>query len=575
MLEEYVRLLDGVEDPAKRSRMIKTWAGQLRMDTKQLYRKLKAAGWQSGRRRRRDAGDTEVPSDSLEILAAAMNAAVRQNGKATLYIPTARQILEANGVSFNGASNEHLARLLRARGMDLGTQSKSETAHINMRSLHPNHVHLVDPSLCLLYYLPDKTQGMKRLPKQRQRIIEDSEAYKNKPFMEKKGELKVWRYVLTDHRTGSISVRYYQQPGESMTALWDFLMYAWSPKDEPLYAFHGVPEWLIWDAGSANTSKPIQNALEGLQVKTHVHLPGKPRVKGSVENANNLVETLFESRLRFQPVESVEELNEAAERWAALYNANRIKGVDTRLERRGVKFARLEAWLAIRPEELRELPEEAKELLAYQPETRKVAGDLTITFVHPRIKRRAVYRVGGVPGVRVGATVEVQALLMDDGGALRIRHDWEGQTVTETVYPVEMDELGQPLDAPVWGENYKRNPETYVDLIHKKLDNLTGPGAVPMEGFNDGQGLRAVDAIADEGGAMLPFPRRGEVIDTRREPVVTLNHVEAAKYVMARMGHGWDPAYFAEIKQRFPDGVSERELEALLEELEGGEACAR
>lgn len=576
MFEEYVRQLESVEDHSVRSKMITTWAEQLRINKKLLYRKLAEAGWQSGRRRRRDAGHTGVPEESLEKLAAVMVAGVRQNGNFTAFIPTARQVLESDGVNFNGATNEHLARLLRQKSMDLATQGRRKRSHVKMRSPHPNHAHLVDPSLCLLYYLPDKTQHMKRLDKSRQRIIEDSEAYKNKPFMEKKGDLKVWRYVLTDHATGSIAVRYYQQPGESMTALWDFLMYAWRPKGDPLYAFHGVPEWLIWDAGSANTSKPIARALEGLEVQTNAHMPHHPWVKGSVEEANRLVEMLFESRLRFQPVDSVEELNAAAQRWASLYNADRLAYYDARLERGGVKFARLDAWMKIAPEELRELPEEAEELLSYQPETRKVAGDLTVTCVHPRLKRRAFYRVGGVPGIRVGEMIEIQPLLMDGNGAVRVRHDWEGQTVTETVYPVEMDEFGQPLDAPVWGESYKSNPETYVDLIHKKLDEITGPGKIPMEHWNDGAGLRAIDALQDKGGSMIPFPRTGAVIDPSKESArPPMGHVEAAKYVMARMGHGWDPAYFAEIKQRFPDGVSERELEALLEELEGGEACAR
>lgn len=572
MLENYVQLLNKTEEASERSRIIKELSGMLRMDRKQLYRKLRAHGWDSGRDRRRDAGEVRVPPESLELLSAHMLQAVRENGKKTMYIPVARQILESQGVDFGDVSNEHLARLLKERSLDLSSQTGGMTSHIRMRSLHPNHVHLVDPSVCLVYYLPDGSQGLRRLG--RQRIIEDSEAYKNKPFLQGKEELKVWRYVLTDHLTNSVVVRYYQQPGESMVALWDFLMYAWSPKEDPLYAFHGVPRWMVWDSGSANVSKPIANALEALGVRTHAHMPKAPRVKGSVEKMNDIVETSFESRLRLQPVNSVDELNEAAQRWCALYNADRIEGYNSTLERFGVRLNRLDAWLSIRPEELRELPEEAKELLAYQPVERKVAGDLTVSIVHPRLKRRALYRVGGMPGVRVGMKVLVQPLLMDTSGAAKVKSQWEGEMVEHTVLPVEFDEFGLPVDAPVWGENYKSNADTYIEMLNKELKNLTGPGKIPFEDMNDGAGSLALDAIRDQGGKVKVFPRKGTVIDPRAEPLRILNHVEAAKYLKARSGDG-ERNWYRLAVQLWPGGVSEKELDEYLTELEGGQACAR
>ena len=580
MFEEYARMLQGVEDAHTRSRMIATWARQLRVSRQRVYRELAKAGWRSGRQVRSDRGDTAVSGASLELLSAAMRSAVRDNGKATMHIPVARQSLGANGIEFAGMSNEHLARLLKDRSLDLATQKGCRRSTVRMRSLHPNHVHMVDPSLCLLYYLPDHTQSIRRIKKKpgdRQQIISDADAYKNKPFLEKRGELKVWRYVLADHRTGSISVRYYQQPGESMVALWDFLVYAWSPKENPLYAFHGVPSMLVWDSGSANVSRPIVRACEALDVSTSAHMPRQPWVKGSVEVANNIVETHFESRLRFQPVDSVEQLNAAVDRWVAVYNADQIKEMDCRLHRTGARpFVRLDAWMMITPEQLRELPEEAKELLTYQPVRRKVAGDLTISVVHPRIGRRSLYRVGGIPGVRVGGEVEVQPRLMDAGGAVRVRLEWEGEKIEEIVPPVMLDELGQPMDGPVWGESYRANPETHVDLIARKLDNLTGPGRVPLSDLNDGAGLRALDAVGEASGREVPLPRRGAVIDTRREPVIHYTHVEAAKRVMARMGPGWLPEYYQEIKRRLPEASTQEEIDALADELLGGaQRCAQ
>ncbi|MDR1096318.1 MAG: hypothetical protein LBL31_08000 [Spirochaetaceae bacterium] len=119
-----------------------------------------------------------------------------------------------------------------------------------------------------------------------------------------------------------------------------------------------MPELLIWDCGTANIAKATTNALKAFGVKTAPHMPGNPRAKGQVENANNLVECHFESRLRFEPVESIGELNDAAERWCAAYNGNLLDSLDTRLKRAGrIIGSRAMLWQKIPREKLRELPD--------------------------------------------------------------------------------------------------------------------------------------------------------------------------------------------------------------------------
>jgi hypothetical protein len=163
--------------------------------------------------------------------------------------------------------------------------------------------------------------------------------------------------------------------------MYDFLLYAWRPKQQSTYVFHGVPELLIWDCGSGNIAKATTNALTAFGVKTRAHLPGKPRGKGQVEQGNRLVETQFESRLRFEPVSSIEELNAAVERWYAAYNANLIPGLDTRLRRDGkIVGVRTALWQRIPAEKLRELPDEqiCRQVFSRGVQHRKVAGDLSI-----------------------------------------------------------------------------------------------------------------------------------------------------------------------------------------------------
>ena len=282
-----------------------------------------------------------------------------------------------------------------------------------MRSEYPNQVHLADPSVSLIWFAPGG----------RQKIIGDDEQYKNKNFLE--GKLKCWRYVLTDHFSSSICVRYYAAKVDTAVNMYDFLLYAWGQKADPLYAFHGLPETLIWDSGSANISRPVTKALEALRVKTRSHLPGNPRAKVQVEKANDIVETQFESRLRIEPVGSIEELNGAAERWCAAYNANMIPGLDSRLARRGEKIgARLLLWQRIMTDHLRELPdpEICRQIFTTGVQVRKVAGDLSVSLAHPRVKRVMRYSLAHLPGILVGLEVNVQPILVDPEPLVKVAY---------------------------------------------------------------------------------------------------------------------------------------------------------
>lgn len=559
-MDDLVARLRAEPSARRRAALIRERAAQVGCPESRVRGQLAAAGWRSGRRRRSDAGTTSVPTESLDLLAAALLTGMRQSGQAPLGIPVARQSLEASGVDFAAASNAHLARLLRERGLDLATQRRGAQSHVAMRSEHPNHVHQVDPSLSLLYYLP--RGGQRDLA-----AAPGGAPYKNKPG----GREKVWRYVLVDHYSGCIHLDYYAVAGETAAVMWDFLCGAWSAHEDPRAAFHGVPRLLVWDAGSANTAGPIRSALAALGVETHVHQPGSPRVKGLVESAQWQVERHFEARLRLQPVGSLEELRTAARRWAAAWNADAIPGITSRRHRRTVAHVRLEAWQSITPDQLRELPEEARDLAVYEPVRRKVAGDLTVTLRHPRTRRREVYRAGGLPGVRVGAVVEMQPLLMEAAGAVRVTYRYQGAEGVETLLPVEFDEVGQALDAPTWGE-YRSAPEPEVEREHRRLVELAGPVRAGQAAF--GGRVRALDAVGDGDPKVVPLPRRGRPAMAEAAPAAAvLGTVEAAKWLQRRLGAAWDGAWmFAETRRRWPRGAAEAELEAWAAEMAGAAA---
>lgn len=541
-----------------------------------LHRELPKVGWSSGRARRCDAGTTSQDESAIHELAATLKLGVRKNGKVTMETPNARSMLAVNGREFQ-VSNSRLNTLLRQRNLDIQSQ-KQATPHLNLRSLHPNHVHLVDPSLCLLYYLPSGEQ----------QLIRDDEAYKNKPeFIERVGELKVWRYVLVDHYSSAVIVRYVQSKGETQANLYDFLLYAWQRiAGRP---FHGVPKLLVWDKGSANTSAAIKIALAALQVDSYEHMAGNPRAKGAVEQANNLVEKLFESRLKYEPVSGVEALNRAAEAWANAYNANRIPHYDSRLFRKGMAKpqARFDIWQLIREHQLRLLPDldVCRYLLSAEPVVRKVRADLCVSFRHPVAKQTLQYDLRGIANVYPRAEVLVSPLIYGDHQVKVIVEDYKGDSIEHVISPIAYDEFsGMRLDAPVWGEAFDRQPDTVVETAGKRAEQSAFPGQTQEEiqkaKEKNKTPFGGLDAHTHLGEVYIPdyMDRRGtelDVPDRTRVEIKPLSHTQACRALVGTLGRKLPDGTYEWIRTAYPDGVPEEELPALAEKLRAGNQTQR
>jgi len=392
----------------------------------------------------------------------------------------------------------------------------------------------------------------------------DDEVYKNKPWLAGKEDLKCRRYVLTDHYSSTICVRYYAAAGERQENLYDFLLYAWGKKKSRSNVFHGVPEMIVWDKGSANMSRAIRNALVALRVKHWEHAAGKPRAKGQVENANNLVETHFECLLKLEEANSVEALNEAAERWCEAYNADEIPGLDTRLRRMGtVVGARTRLWQRISKEHLRELPdgETCRQIFTTGPEKRKVAGDLTVRVFHPKAKRPLVYSVADLPDILVGQEVLVQPVLVDPRPLVSVMPKNGRDFVGHEVEPVEVDSAGFDVRAAVLGEEHKAQKETRRERNAKRLAAISGEGtkAVPFSAVTGGAGFKSHSLIRPEG---TPFTRQStgtaiEVAETVHTHEIIVSAVEAAKRVKAELGHVPE-GFVDEMRRLYPEGVPVR-----------------
>jgi hypothetical protein len=545
MYKSWVDRMNAVESRGQHKAVVDEMCRMFAFSKAKAYKALEENGWDSGRAKRKDAGATSVDRELLIAVGDMLKQCIRKNGKATLPVNVARSILEERG--FNIPVNDsRLRELLRQNHMAVA-DSKVPSPHQSMRTEYPNQVHQTDPSVSLLYYAP---QGG-------QKIISDSEHYKNKNFF-KGDKKKCLRYVLTDHYSGSVCARYYETAGETAANMYDFLLYAWGQKKSGAYVFHGIPELLIWDCGTANIARATTNALKALGVETKPHLPGNPRAKGQVENGNNLVETQFESRLRFEPVRSVDELNEAVERWCAAYNANLIRGLDTRLHRNGLVITRSTLWQRIRPEQLRELPDEetCRQVFANGIQTRKVAGDLTVSIVHPRAGRSLRYSVRDLPGIMVGMELNLQPLLVTAEPLCIASYENNGNEVSFELTPVVYDEAGFDISSPVFGKEYKRPKDTARETAGKILE---APGMAAVMG-------PAHSFIQPEN----PFMQHSTgtpvaVAETVHTHEIIISAVEAAKRFKAECGEVPD-GFINALKEQYPEGVSTRIIDDLIKE---------
>jgi len=509
-----------------------------------IYRRLKSeVGWSSGRKRRSNAGKLSVSEDACKSLAHLMHKSTRDNGKRTMPLTLAAAIMKGSGL-IEDVSTTTLSRAMRQYRCHPDMLATGKP-FVHMRSLHPNHVWEIDPSICVLFYLPKG--GLS--------VMEESKFYKNKPNNVRKAEReRVWRYVITDHYSGTIYVRYVQAAGESAQGLVDVFLDAISyrGRHDPM---HGICYILGMDAGSANTSHLFLNLCERLGVEVAVHKPGNPRAKGQVECANNIVETQFESRLGYLHINSLEDLQAAADKWRQYYNAT------AKHSRTGK--SRNDVWLTITEGQLRLAPalELCRELVTTKPVEAKVKPDMTITHAVKGYGRNT-YDLRTLPGLVPAMKVKVvvnpyRAPAVD----VIVPDPSLEQDPIWTVEPVKMDEAGFWKSAPVIGQEFQALPDTLADKHVKAIDEAAGTDA------KHPRAPEGVDVMADIKPAPEYLPKRGRDLglDASNREIAPLKVVEAAMILKKRLGDAWTGEAYAWLSQRYPDGVQADELDSIAE----------
>lgn len=454
---EIAERLKKAKSPSHRREIVQEYVTLGISETK-VYRLAKEYGYESNRQPREDAGAIKsITEDQIKNIEKIIYLGRNKVGKHNMPTTTSIDIAETNGRLEPGqVSASTMNRILRHRKTDRRS-TEIPSPHVTMQSVHPNHAHLFDVTNCNQYRFDKKSLKVVNIEK---------EFYKNRPQVVKRMREHIFRYVITDHTTGHLYVDYFLAAGEKAADAVSFLLDAWSEKDDEHLPFHGVPEILIQDKGSALNSQVVKNLMKNLGVEMYIHKPGNPRAKGSVENAMRVWETHFESRLLFDKPRDLNEIRAMCRDYLVYFNATEIHS------RTGM--TRTEGWLKIRAEQLRKLPpREICQYLAHSaPEDRTVKGALIVKY------EGKDYSVRYIPGILPRDKVLVQ---YDPFSYPAVIVTFEDEKYK--IDPIEKTEFGFPVDAPVIGQEFKSHKETVIQKRLKEAEAVD-LGEIKTLGFH-------------------------------------------------------------------------------------------
>lgn len=538
-----------------------------------LLKRLKEATVTVPRKRRADAGESVLTREEALIIDGYLLESTRKNNKRLASFDLAVETLRANGLIRAGRVDKDTGEIIplsiaairkAMAGYGLHPDTVNAPAPVTaMASKHPNWCWQIDPSLCVLYYL---RTGKKEAGLQ---VMEAKEFYKNKPQnVEKIINDRVWRYVVTDHISGTFYVEYVTgaESGENLSTI--FINATQKRPDDP---FHGVPFLVMLDPGSANTGAVFRNLARHLQVGLLINLPGRPRAKGQVEKTNDLIERDFESGLRFVSIHSLDELNAYAWNWMRWFNGSR--------EHTRTKTTRYAAWLRIREAELRIAPPVAlmRELAHTAPIQRTVNPYLRVSF------NGTEYDVSGVPDVNVKDKVLVCRNPWREDAAQVVVVGEDGHEHFHVVEPVLLDGYGQAIGAAIIGETYKRHADTPAQTAGKAIEQIVTGTASQAEAEAARKAMNANQALPF-GGQIDPYKhvdtnalpaylaKRGTALNvpmTAHVEAKPLNPVVAAGHLKRLLGEAWGPDSYARLVAGWPEGVMEQDIEHVAAALRG------
>ena len=503
-----------------------------------LYARLKSLGlYDSGRKRRADAGQLSISEDVALAAAGLIHHGTRQNDKRNMHLggaAGATKLMFAQGLGrVDKATGEvvkpapsTLARAMRAYKCH-PDQLAAGHAAVHIRYAHPNQVWQIDSSVCVLFYAPGGgIRGVRHIE-----MLDATEVYKNKPdaIARVQPDLCI-RWMMTDPYSGSYFVRYMAGHEDAMGFV-DFLIEAMQCRNEP---FHGVPWNLVLDKGSAGRAKYARNLCKRLEIEVKEHAVKNSRAKGSVEGMHNIWEGVFESRLFMWLPDSIEALNAKADMVRAAHSTEAIH-TRHRLPRWGM-------WQRITAEQLRLAP--SVELMRDQvfgaDETREVSDELTISYAVKGFGQQTYY-VGGVPGVQKREKVTVRVNMYRAPAVDVVTVSAEGTEQLFTIEPASKDAGGYFDHGVDWG-TYKALPNSQSEKQLEKINQAaygvpTQQEVAAARKARDNAYADTLNPFADFEAVQVPtyLPKRGteHAVSTAARELPPVAVAEAARRLKA------------------------------------------
>lgn len=545
-----------------------------------LHRYLAEVSVRPARKRRADAGRSQMALADVRLLSVTLMQGFRDNNRKIMSLGSALERLRANCPGFACRVDENTgellplsdaacARALRQAGLH-PQQLRQPTPAQPLASDHPNHVWQVDASLSTLYYVPGQGQdGLQHMS--------PGEFYKNKPEnFTAIARQRLTRWCITDHYSGWVFV-HYVAGGESLSGLAEAFIAAMQSRADQ--GMHGVPFMLMLDPGSAGSSAAFAGLLRRLGVELIVNQAGNPRAKGQVEKAHHLVECDFESGFKLTHVPDLAWINHQAGRWMRYFNERRVHA------RHGA--TRSAKWREIRSEQLRlaPAPELCRQLLAGKAERREVSGP----FLHVRFAGKT-WDVGAVPGVAIGGALHLSRHPYDERLAYVVLHEGSKDEVLVEVPEVQLDAGGFAVGAARIGQQYKRPADTEQDRRRKEVEQLArqlglgkrprkragaladaqteAPPAPVIDPYKHLSDLPAVIHLPRRGTPLLPAAQVAQPAQTtavQAAPPRLLPVFEAAALLAAPeyVGQRLLPEQLALLRSLHPKGVPEDQLPTL------------
>ena len=545
------------EAPAReRAGIIARYQGLRGLSSSTLYRIAKDHGFALERKERADKGNGGLKLETAEFIASAIWASRRENKGAFMPVENAMEFAIDNNIMLRGeASVETVQKQLRQLEMD-SKRLNNPTPHVSLRSLHPNHCHLVDVSTCIQYYLNEG--GMQ--------IMREDEFYKNKIENFKKIKEPLQRYIMTDHFSGFFFVKYYLAAGETAENLFDFSCCAWEAKAEQNFPFQGVPKTMLMDGGSRAKAKAMGMGFwDGLEINILPGNPGNSRRQGSVEVTHNIWEKWFETRLRFDPATGMEDLNRKARGFCIWFNASR--------EHSRTKMTRLVCWLTITKEQLRILPgrDELQDLLN-KPEEERTVNSHRISF---QGKEFNLAHANIPHGTKVKV---IKNLFKWKEGIVVVGYDNRLFEVKE-IGKLAPELGGFRADSVVIGEAFKSHKDTTTQTAVKKLEDIAYGASTTLSSKQQRTGkvapftgLNAFEGFEDKMGNVVAFPKVGTVAEISRSVVTTEVPIVLLFKALLADGVTMTPALNKDLRAKYGETIDNRLVGEVVAAIAAGRA---